>query len=200
MPLSLPYNIHQISETVWRHKPKSIVDVGCGFGKYGVIFREYLDVMECRLKKKDWQYRIDAVEVFKDYITPIHQHVYNNIYIGDITKGYPWPADVQYEMMFLGDVIEHFTLADAITVIDNFKGKWILISTPIAKCASINCNDKFVRRLGNKHEQHVYEWLEEDFHSLKNWAVKWMRGTDCFFNFKNRKKRSTMRTVFLERR
>lgn len=62
--------------------PTSVLDVGIGYGKYGCLIREWLS-MEDYLKPKDqWAMRIDGIEVFPQYITPIQQHAYNNIMIG----------------------------------------------------------------------------------------------------------------------
>ena len=38
---------------VTEQKPKTILDVGIGYGKYGVLFREYLDIWNAWLKKNN---------------------------------------------------------------------------------------------------------------------------------------------------
>ncbi len=50
---------------------KSILDVGAGFGKYGVLFRELLDVRHVGTEKRQWTHRIDAVEVWEN---PYERH------------------------------------------------------------------------------------------------------------------------------
>jgi hypothetical protein len=51
-----------------------------GFGKYGVLCREYLELWDGRENYHEFKRRIDGVEAYDKYITPIHKFVYNNMY------------------------------------------------------------------------------------------------------------------------
>jgi hypothetical protein len=42
MPTSHPHQLNQIVELIMLTDPHSLLDVGIGFGKYGVLAREYL--------------------------------------------------------------------------------------------------------------------------------------------------------------
>ena len=64
--------------------PKSVLDVGVGFGKYGVLCREYLELWDGRGEYSQFLRRIDGVEVFANYITPLHKYVYDKVYTQDI--------------------------------------------------------------------------------------------------------------------
>lgn len=44
MPTSYPEAISSILELVRREEPRSILDLGVGFGKYGMLCREMLDI------------------------------------------------------------------------------------------------------------------------------------------------------------
>jgi SAM-dependent methyltransferase len=104
MPSSDPQTIPKILSLIRTINPRSILDVGCGNGRYGFLFRESLDWDWGRLLPLDWEARIDAVEIDTSYLTPIHEYVYDNVIRGD------WlGVDVrQYDVIFMGDVIEHF--------------------------------------------------------------------------------------------
>jgi len=87
-------------------KVKSVLDVGVGFGKTGFACREWLDVRRRQnYKKEDWEVKIDGVEIWEKYITPVHDYIYNNVHIGDIYN----IADTldHYDVIFMLDVIEH---------------------------------------------------------------------------------------------
>jgi hypothetical protein len=103
MPSSDPTTIPYVLRLVSTLEPESILDVGAGNGRYGFLFRELLDMNYARFKQ--WKYRIDAVEIETDYLNPVHNYVYNNVFIGD------W-LDVEiafhYDLVFMGDVLEHF--------------------------------------------------------------------------------------------
>jgi hypothetical protein len=111
-------------------KPFSVLDVGSGFGKYGVLCREYLELWDGRHEYKFLR-RIDGVEVFEKYITPLHKFIYNNIYrenIIDLVK----KLDYSYDLVLLIDVLEHFSKEEGIWLLNNLlsKNKGILIGTP----------------------------------------------------------------------
>jgi ubiquinone/menaquinone biosynthesis C-methylase UbiE len=58
MPTSYLNNIPDIITAIKSQNPKSILDVGCGFGKYGFLIREYLELwsIEHRYKKVNGKY------------------------------------------------------------------------------------------------------------------------------------------------
>jgi hypothetical protein len=72
-------------DVIYNLNPGSVLDIGSGFGKYGLLCREYLELWDGRQKYQEFLRRIDGVEVFGKYITPVHRFVYNNIYSEDIT-------------------------------------------------------------------------------------------------------------------
>lgn len=83
----------------------SYLDIGCGFGKYGVLLRERSDVRFKRYNRKDWTTIIDCVDAWGDYITELHKHVYSNIYIGDINSIVDHLPS--YDVIIMLDIIEH---------------------------------------------------------------------------------------------
>src|SRR4051812_2018990 len=87
--------------------PIRVLDVGCGFGKYGVIFRESQDLMFQRYEKSTWQSRIDAVEIWHRWLTPLHYYIYDNIFVEDFA--YTVDRYANYDVVFIGDMIEHLT-------------------------------------------------------------------------------------------
>jgi hypothetical protein len=113
MPVSQPNPIPYVCKAINKIKPKSVLGVGIGFGVYGYLFRDYIDVcismnsgQESKIDIKKWNTRIDGIEVCEDFITDIQRLIYNNIYIGDA-------KDVikklgKYDFVFLGDVLGHF--------------------------------------------------------------------------------------------
>ena len=96
-------------------KPFSVLDIGSGFGKYGMLCREYLELWDGRREYKFLR-RIEGVEVFENYITPLHKFIYNNIYTENITEIIK-KIDYKYDLVLLIDVLEHFTKEE---------GTWLL--------------------------------------------------------------------------
>jgi len=135
-------------------KPKSILDIGVGFGAKGMLFREYTDIW--RGNYKNWKTRIDGIEVFEEYITPLQLSIYDNIYIGEATKTLKELGN--YDLIYLGDVIEHFEKEEGKQFIVDVLGhaKFVIIATPtkVSKQGAV---------YGNKHEVHKSQWTPEDF-------------------------------------
>jgi hypothetical protein len=110
MPTSAPYAIPVIVHAVRQLRPRSILDVGTGFGKYGVLFREYTDIWDAKeagqLQPKAWRTRIDGIEACTSYLSQLHAFVYDQIHVGDALEVIDRLG--QYDLIFLGDVLEHF--------------------------------------------------------------------------------------------
>ena len=152
----------RIAQLVRRVQPRSVLDIGVGFGKFGVIFREYLDILPGRYDKEDWLTRIDGVEVHTPYLTALHEYIYDNIYETDIWK-FDWPQD--YDLVFMGDVIEHFEKSDAVELLKTLRTKLVLISTP----TGVDKNGSTYK--GNCYEEHKHIWTMDEFLKLDNWKV-----------------------------
>ena len=97
-------------------KPFSVLDVGSGFGKYGVLCREYLELWDGREEYKFLR-RIDGVEVFENYITPLHKYIYNNIYTENIINLVN-NLDYSYDLVLLIDVLEHFSKEEGLLLLN----------------------------------------------------------------------------------
>ena len=140
-------------------QPFSVLDVGSGFGKYGVLCREYLELWDGRQEYKFIR-RIDGVEVFENYITPLHKFIYNNIYtenIIDLVK----KLDFTYDLVLLIDVLEHFPKEEGVWLLNNLlsKNKGVLINTPKKPSAQKDAFD-------NIFETHKSSWKKEELTSF----------------------------------
>jgi hypothetical protein len=79
------HQLNEIVETIILVNPQTVLDVGVGFGKYGVLAREFLELRDGRNQYHDWQRQIDGIEIFADYLTPLHEFVYDQPYVGNST-------------------------------------------------------------------------------------------------------------------
>lgn len=113
MPSSRPVTIPYVLGIVSQLRPRSILDVGVGFGKWGYLFREYADIAPSehdpqRYAKAGWQVRIEGIEGHAGYLHPASQYVYDRIHVGDALEVLAGLGE--YDVIFIGDVIEHFDL------------------------------------------------------------------------------------------
>jgi len=158
LPTSNPYAIVHFIEKLMEMKPQSILDVGPGFGKYGFLAREYLEVWFWRIKKSEWKIQIDCLEAYEPYISVVHKYIYNNIYIGDVRK-FPLRTLPNYDVIIFSDVIEHMEKDVGKKVLARLydkANKAVLVSTPA---------EWYGARRGCKpddFESHVCYWAPEE--------------------------------------
>ena len=162
MPTSQYFQISKIIDLIIKINPKSIFDVGVGFGKYGVLCREYLELWDGKGKYNDFCVIIDGIEAFKDYITPLHKFIYNNIYLNDVFELIK-EKDLSYDLVLLIDVLEHFEKEKGKLLIKKLlkTNQGILISIPKVVSKQENC-------FGNKYETHRSRWSKKELKHLGN--------------------------------
>ena len=157
MPLSFVQAIPVIIEQVAHLKPSSILDVGIGFGKYGVLLREALELPYERYARSRWKVKIDGVEAFEGYRNPIHEFAYNRVFYGRIED--ILPSLGQYDVILLIDVLEHFEKEEGKKLLQDLllhTRKSLLVSTPRFPAPQ-------GAYLGNAFETHRSRWHILDF-------------------------------------
>ena len=157
MPSSYPQLISPILEIIRSAQPQSVLDIGIGFGKFGFLCREYLELWDGRNKYGDWQKRIDGIEAFPQYVTPLQKQIYDNIYVGDARELVP-KLDHYYDLILLIDVIEHFSLEDGHRLLHQCAkhSRGCIISTPLTVSAQEDAFD-------NPYEIHKSQWTQNQF-------------------------------------
>lgn len=144
MPFSQSSQLSPIVTFLEQLQPASILDVGVGMGLYGFLARTYLEnehlfivdgAEAAKRPKSEWRIRIDGIEAFNLYQTPVHDYAYNHIYWDDALNRLPLIDDNAYELVIAIDILEHFTTEEGIRFLDQLKrvsSRKVLISTPKA--------------------------------------------------------------------
>lgn len=145
--------------TGWR--PRSILDVGVGYGKYGVLFREYLDVWKVDKPYSKKITRIVGVEAFEEYRNPIWE-VYDKVIVDDVVSDRVKAelGEEKFGLLFLGDVIEHFEKEQARQLLGSLNYDKLIIITPlhVSEQGAVYEND---------FEIHKSSWRWQDFPGLQ---------------------------------
>jgi len=167
--ISIPY----VSAILQSLRPSSALDVGIGMGKFGFIFREacewsriFEDSTAC-ISKENWHSRLDGVEVCPAYITPLQRYLYNEIFVGPAQEIVARLG--HYDLVFLGDVIEHFEKSEGQRLLDILFEKarlGILVVTPVGEYKQDGIE-------GNPYEKHLSVWSPADLRRFPYiWACK----------------------------
>ncbi len=158
MPVSTSVHISHCLNLIISTQPRSVLDVGCGFGLWGFLCREYLDVMCERVQPEQWQIRIDGIELFEPYIQDHQRALYSSIKIGDIRE--LAPNIDNYDLIIAGDVIEHLEKSEGERVISQLYEK-----AERALIVGIPLGDGWdhPEAHGNPGELHRSKWEPADF-------------------------------------
>lgn len=143
------------------HECTSVLDVGVGFGKYGLLFREHLDVRRRRYSQEEWQTTIDGVEIWEGYLTPVHQYIYTQIYVGDITKLVD--SLPVYDVILLCDVIEHMPYSDGAELLLRLYEEHLSNAMVVSYPPIIGADWK---RWENPSERHHVIWTADNLKEL----------------------------------
>jgi len=162
MPSSRPNTIPIVIHLLRQFQPKSVLDVGIGFGKWGHLFREYTDINEAerdpaRYQRKNWRVRIDGIEGHAAYLTPMHRFLYNTIHVGDACPLMKHLS--RYDLIFMGDVIEHLEKVAGLRLFRDAVAKakkGLIVSTPKYETGQSGL-------CGNELERHRSLWSARDF-------------------------------------
>lgn len=156
MPTSDHHNITAILTILTGMQPRRVLDIGCGFGKYGTLLREYLDVWHERLEPSQWQVSLVGIEAFPGYRNPIHDYVYNHIHYGEAQEVLPQLGE--FDVILIADVIEHLQKSVAMQLVEEcFKhSPVVVISTPTEFYPQEAMCD-------NPYEIHHHLWTEAEF-------------------------------------
>jgi 2-polyprenyl-3-methyl-5-hydroxy-6-metoxy-1,4-benzoquinol methylase len=164
MPSSHTFQLNEIMELVILVDPKSILDIGCGNGKYGLLCYERLNLWDTNnLNNK--RVTIDAIEGFKDYITPVHEYIYNKIYINEVFEAFK-NINKKYDLILLIDILEHFSREQGERLVIECleASRNLIISTPknIGNQKEAFCNPL---------EVHRTQWGQEEFSQFGNYFI-----------------------------
>ncbi len=153
----IPVIIHVIRAVA----PKTILDIGKGFGKYAFLTHEYCGIPSIRrpLPSKTFadqsSIKIDAVEINESYLFPHIAQLYNEVFIGRIQEVYKTLP--RYDLILMVDIIEHLEKDIGRTILRHFLNcsQIVLVATP---------KHFFQQELyESPHEHHISYWKVGDF-------------------------------------
>jgi len=163
MPSSIAGHIPFVISHVQRCDPKSILDVGIGWGKWGALCREYLDVWQRRIDRAEWQVAIHGIEIHRPYVHQGSIFQYDSIYVGDATAEVPRLRDMglRFDCVLAMDMIEHQKPGAAAKLLRDcilLARKRCIVAIPLGE-AWLEGNRKFAEQV-SPYEAHRSAWTQ----------------------------------------
>ncbi len=151
-------NIPYVVDVVMKIEPRRVLDVGVGFGRWGMVLREFGEVWFGRIHPEAWEMRIEGIEAFPDNVTPYHPHFYDEIHRGDASEIME-KLDGGWDLVVFGDVLEHFDKAEGKRLLGLALAEagYVLVNLPLGE------HWEQGEVYGNPYEAHLSHWDEEDF-------------------------------------
>ncbi len=140
MPSSYVDSYAPIVKTLIERGPRRVLDIGPGWGKYGLACREYLPGLET----------LDAIEVVQGRCRT-QPAIYDFVFVGD-ARSAPEAFFALYDLVMLIDVIEHFPSSVGHDLLARIQraGADVLMATPKVFFAQHDDH--------NPHEEHLSLW------------------------------------------
>lgn len=165
----MPYSYSKFKREVADHivktisRSEKILDVGAGSGVYCDLLRHEFD-------------EIHALEIFPAYVEMFNlEGKYTKVHIGDIRD-----FDISpYKYIIMGDILEHLSYADALSVLDriNNSGKLTMVAVPYLYEQGTE--------FGNVHETHLQPELTPEVMALRYPMLKLLYGDDQYGYYVN---------------
>lgn len=191
MPFSSSTFDEVLAEHLVKINPNSVLDVGAGAGKHGMMVRELCP-----------RARIGAIEPTKIYIDEYKlKEVYDELYEMDLMSYCDKQASDRHDVVIFGDVLEHFFRSQAIDYLDYFlyRAQWVVAIWPSqmpqdaweGNGYEIHKNNFSLLDLASKFDVQYYKKVFGWFH----WNDSEM--THCWYNYAVMRGYVTKRNVSL---
>lgn len=151
MPVSAPVFDHHVAQLIQRMRPESVLDIGPGVGKYGIIVK--------RLRELGTPIgSLAAVEIDESYIEQFNlKDIYDVVQLGDASLLPDVGPDAAWDLVILGDVLEHMRKSRGVDLIEYlyYRTKYIVLVVPI----------DYIQGAVDGHaaEAHISTWYAGDF-------------------------------------
>ena len=154
-------NIPFCVDALMKMEPARVLDIGVGFGRWGIMIREFCEVWFNKVHAKDWEIDIQGIEAFEPNIEDHQRLFYSKIHIGDAADVLPG-LDGRFDVILYGDVLEHFKRDVALKMLETSldRAHYVMVNIPLGE------EWEQEEMYGNPYEAHLSEWTPEDFRAM----------------------------------
>ena len=138
--------------------PMRVLDLGVGFGRWGMLVREFCEEWKGRTHRENWQVHLEGIEIFPKNVEEYHHFFYNWIHVGDVACIIQQMQE-RWELIICGDVLQLFPRDSAEQVLNRALdlADYVLVNSPIGEGWERSS------MYGNPFEEHRSFWQLKDF-------------------------------------
>ena len=165
MPTSHYTQIPAVIQAIIETKPSTLLEIGIGCGKWGILAREYLDVWDRYLEPWGSHHTtIVGIEIHRQYADSPGWAAYDAIHLGDARDIVPTIGTFDCALMV--DVLEHFEHEDGEALLRTLLEHCgsVIVAIPAGFFPTIEVWD-------NPHEIHRAGWTVAEFETLGSVTV-----------------------------
>lgn len=113
MATSSPYILTPVVGFVSWLRPASVLDVGCGYGVWGVVLRQHLDYpWDLEAGHVRWRTRIIGIEAWEGYRNPLWEFAYDEVIVAEAVEELARLAPRSFDVALRVEVLEHLDALD----------------------------------------------------------------------------------------
>jgi len=153
-----------IGQYVRPNTPAKFLELGCGWGLYGMILRNFFDAWFGRFRKEDFLVTVDGIDASDIEISEITYQFYDKIWVADALSKLRDMDSNSYDVVFGIEVIEHLTKPCGQELLDEalrVASKGVVFSTPHP-----DCWEDQPEWHGNPFMAHKSVWSTDEFRDL----------------------------------
>jgi hypothetical protein len=153
--------------------PMRVLDVGIGFGRWGMLVREFCEEWKGRIHRENWRVRLEGIEAFHANVEEYHHHFYNWVHVGDAAEVLPRLGG-GWNLTIFGDVLEHWEKPQAERTLSHAlaQSDYVLVNVPLG------AHWERGGMYGNPYEAHRSRWDLEELLALD--PVRHVTFRECF--------------------
>jgi hypothetical protein len=142
--------------------PMRVLDVGIGFGRWGMLVREFCEEWKGRIHRENWGVRLEGIEAFPKNVEEYHHLFYDWVHVGDAAEIIEGMTD-RWDLILFGDVLEHFPKEQGQQVLGKARelSRHVLVNIPIGPGWERG------GMYDNPWEEHKSSWDLEEFMALE---------------------------------
>jgi Capsular polysaccharide synthesis protein len=104
----IPFCVEAITEV----SPQRVLDVGLGFGRWGMLIREFCEAPEDATDNKNWRVHLEGLETSRSNVEDYYHYFYNQIHIEKSPEYFLSMTDT-WDMIIFGDVLNRWNKENA---------------------------------------------------------------------------------------